>query len=678
MVGSTTAPTHKVHIKSGTATILAESTNAGANASIWFNSNVGGTQANRWEVGTNISAGSSFEVYDRVNGASRMTINSSGSVGIGATSLIAKMHVKGSGTSSSTNAIFAENSGSAGIFAIRDNGDAFILGNTGIGTTAPAAGIHLTKSSSSNYLRMDDGSNCLINFSADTNTAVMQVQETGFSSWKPLELRANYLVFKPNNTETMRLTSTGLSIGTSSSLGGKLTISGKDDSGAGDLLRLQFDNSPPDTGITFVDIFNTVKNRISMDAGNSNDLQISAGTQMKIFAGTTGSSAGDQKLLIDGDGATIHNGRELRVKRPNGSGDIRLFNTTTYATLESTVDPIYIKSANAIRFDTSGNNQRMLLDNAGNLLVGTTDTNVFNNSSGSGINLRASGEVQIAVNEGEALYLNRMGTDGRVVNFRKAGSFVGGIGIANGDLHIDGDTGIRFQATSLMPRNGGSDSNGAIDLGLSSNRFKDLYLSGTANADKFALSSVIYIDSPTSSITRFDSGGGDHVFYSGSTNELFRATNSGNFLIGSSSLPAGSVGGFGFSSDQFYTSTTSTSANYQIRLYNGNGLVGSIVTSGSATTYNTSSDERLKDNIVNAPTASEDIDAIQVRSFDWKADGEHQKYGMVAQELLEVAPDAVTKGDTPDDMMSVDYSKLVPMLIKEIQSLRQRVAQLEE
>ena len=110
----------------------------------------------------------------------------------------------------------------------------------------------------------------------------------------------------------------------------------------------------------------------------------------------------------------------------------------------------------------------------------------------------------------------------------------------------------------------------------------------------------------------------------------------------------------------------------------GSPYVGSITSTTSATAYNTSSDERLKDNIVDAPTASEDIDAIQVRSFDWKVDGEHQKYGMVAQELLEVAPDAVKQGDTPDDMMGVDYSKLVPMLIKEIQSLRQRVAQLEE
>ena len=32
--------------------------------------------------------------------------------------------------------------------------------------------------------------------------------------------------------------------------------------------------------------------------------------------------------------------------------------------------------------------------------------------------------------------------------------------------------------------------------------------------------------------------------------------------------------------------------------------------------------------------------------FDWKADGSHQDYGMVAQELLEVAPEAVSQGET--------------------------------
>ena len=53
----------------------------------------------------------------------------------------------------------------------------------------------------------------------------------------------------------------------------------------------------------------------------------------------------------------------------------------------------------------------------------------------------------------------------------------------------------------------------------------------------------------------------------------------------------------------------------------GASTVGSITTNGSTTTYNTSSDQRLKENIVDAPSASDDIDAIQVRSFDWKSDG---------------------------------------------------------
>jgi hypothetical protein len=107
-------------------------------------------------------------------------------------------------------------------------------------------------------------------------------------------------------------------------------------------------------------------------------------------------------------------------------------------------------------------------------------------------------------------------------------------------------------------------------------------------------------------------------------------------------------------------------------------VVGTIKSTSSATTFNTSSDQRLKENIADADDAGNKIDAIQVRQFDWKVDGSHQDYGMVAQELLEVAPEAVASCATQEEMMGVDYSKLVPMLIKEIQSLRQRVAQLEE
>jgi hypothetical protein len=110
--------------------------------------------------------------------------------------------------------------------------------------------------------------------------------------------------------------------------------------------------------------------------------------------------------------------------------------------------------------------------------------------------------------------------------------------------------------------------------------------------------------------------------------------------------------------------------------------VGGITTNGTSTSYVTSSDRRLKDNIVPAPSASDVIDAIEIVSHDWKAaPDEHVTYGVIAQDLHAVVPQAVLQGDDGEEVektWGVDYSKLVPMLIKEIQSLRARVAALEQ
>jgi hypothetical protein len=123
--------------------------------------------------------------------------------------------------------------------------------------------------------------------------------------------------------------------------------------------------------------------------------------------------------------------------------------------------------------------------------------------------------------------------------------------------------------------------------------------------------------------------------------------------------------------------TPDSTARTQVTLYNSNGAVGTISTSGSATSYNTTSDQRLKENIVDAPEFGSVIDSIQVRSYDWKSNGSHQRAGFIAQELVTVAPEAVHQPVDTDEMMAVDYSKLVPMLVKEIQSLRKRLAALE-
>ena len=116
---------------------------------------------------------------------------------------------------------------------------------------------------------------------------------------------------------------------------------------------------------------------------------------------------------------------------------------------------------------------------------------------------------------------------------------------------------------------------------------------------------------------------------------------------------------------------------YMAYLYNTN-TIGSITQSGTtAVLFNVTSDQRLKENIQDAASASSLIDAIQVRQYDWKSDGSHQRYGFIAQELVTVAPEAVHQPTDTDEMMAVDYSKLVPMLVKEIQSLRKRILTLE-
>jgi hypothetical protein len=163
--------------------------------------------------------------------------------------------------------------------------------------------------------------------------------------------------------------------------------------------------------------------------------------------------------------------------------------------------------------------------------------------------------------------------------------------------------------------------------------------------------------------------------------ESMRIDSSGNLLVGCTTLPSSSVKGAAFlsSADQgrLYVSADSTAARDLAYFINPNGVIGTITTTSSSTAYNTSSDYRLKENITDANDAGDKIDAIKVRQYDWKTDGSHQDYGMVAQELMTVAPEAVSGDPESDEMMGVDYSKLVPMMLKEIQSLRARVAQLE-
>jgi len=95
----------------------------------------------------------------------------------------------------------------------------------------------------------------------------------------------------------------------------------------------------------------------------------------------------------------------------------------------------------------------------------------------------------------------------------------------------------------------------------------------------------------------------------------------------------------------------------------------------SAFVVNTTSDERLKQNIAVADDSSSIVDGITVRQFDWKHSGEHQPYGLIAQELNDSYPFAVSKDN---EHWSIDYTRLVPVLLQEIKQIKEQLILLQQ
>lgn len=200
-----------------------------------------------------------------------------------------------------------------------------------------------------------------------------------------------------------------------------------------------------------------------------------------------------------------------------------------------------------------------------------------------------------------------------------------------------------------------------------------------------------YAYKTTAAATMYTQGSGQHQWFNAASGtaganisftQAMTLDSSGRLLLGttsftysdSNSVMLNNTAGNGY----FQHLTGTASGQTYVEFIYAATKIGSISQSGTtAVLYNVTSDQRLKENIQNADSASSLIDALQVRKFDWKADGSHQRYGFVAQELVTVVPEAVHQPADTEDMMAVDYSKLVPMLVKEIQTLRARVAQLE-
>jgi Chaperone of endosialidase len=408
-----------------------------------------------------------------------------------------------------------------------------------------------------------------------------------------------------------------------------------------------------------------------------------------VYASSTSALATGSTFVFDGTNVGIgltpnSNQGKLQINQTLGgtiNGAIRITdNATTSLVLNNTSSGVSgIWSSGVFTFGTGNNtnSEKMRIDTSGNVGIGTSSPSYQLDI----VNATTSPLLRIAYN---GTYYSTIDYQGSINTVTTASTDLW-------QLKRNGTTQVSL------------DGSGNLGLGVTPsawNLFKAVQIGNGSFVSYSTNNTVMYSNAyyasggntyiSTGTATQYQQNNGAHIWYNapsgtaGNTISFTQAMtldNSGNLLVGTTATNVTS-GGYNFllnSGSSYQTighATGSASGGAYIAFRYNNGDIGTITQSGTtAVLYNTTSDQRLKTNIVDAPQGN--IDQIKVRSFDWIADGSHQEYGMVAQELLEVAPYAVSQPTNPDEMMGVDYSKLVPMMIKEIQDLKQRILTLE-
>ena len=229
-------------------------------------------------------------------------------------------------------------------------------------------------------------------------------------------------------------------------------------------------------------------------------------------------------------------------------------------------------------------------------------------------------------------------------------------------------------------------SSGGIALEVQPNANDDIVF----NIRNSTANQVGYIQAHSDSI----SIDGDFTKFSTSGTERCRIDSSGNFLVGTTNTnPVGNnVGGTSiFSAGGIRVSRAGEPAGFNRKGSDGTIIdfrkdgttVGSISVTGSSTSYNTSSDYRLKENVTPLDGAADRLAQIPVHRFNFIADPDTTVDGFLAHEVQAIVPEAVTgskdavDADGNPEYQGIDQSKLVPLLTAALQEALQKIDALE-
>jgi hypothetical protein len=415
-------------------------------------------------------------------------------------------------------------------------------------------------------------------------------------------------------------------------------------------------------------------------------------TNDRLGVGTTTPQA---KLSVSNGGAA---GLELFATNPSGGVGtyIQSFNRSGGAYVETH----YYATSHTFR--TSASATSMVLDTSGNLGIGTGSPNqrlqvTGSNSTGfagatlqnSNANVGLAG-VQFSSDttySKSAIAQVRENANGAGPLVFYVDSATDAANWAAGDekmrISAAGDVGIGTSSPSTYGKLAVQAQGNAIVARSASTNYCEIAVqSGAADAVKGQFQAIegatnkVIIGSRTNHPVAFNINDFERMRLDASGNLLVGTTSSSDNTNGAKLEPSGTAG----APTVLKIMKTASGGFNGLLNYSSGSYVGGINFDNTSTSFPTSSDIRLKKDIVDAPSATQKIDNIRIVSHGWKHDDAVVDFGIIAQELVSVAPNAVMQGDDGEEVVttwSVDYSKLVPLLIKAHQEQQTLITQLQ-